>query len=202
MKEVRGLLTLSHLHTSTLFRRILGDIFAECPHACPVSLPFFTGISSLESPSLSLFFSPSHPSPSNLSFLPISTSCVPLLVWYFRVFFVHIPSNFSLSHHCYYFCSPLASWFPSSPINAFKAVLHISGATKSEHISSLPCLANGARTVCTSLTSLDPYLWGWRKTPDHAALIEAGHVTMRTLINHVCLSASTLLINFIRIEQL
>lgn len=130
----------------------------------------------------------------------LSTSCVPLLFWYFHVFFIPIPSNFSLSHHCYYFCSPVASWFPSSPISAFKAVLHISGATKSEHISSLPCLANGARTVCTSPTSLDPYLWGWRKTPDHAALICAGHMTMRTLINmRVCLLESALLMNLIRI---
>lgn len=156
--ETKRLLTIPHLHTSSLFRHIYvpGDIFAECPHACPISLLLYRRFVlsvSLESP------------------LSISTSCVPLLVWYFRVFFVPILSNFSLSHHCYYFCSPVTSWFPSSPISAFKAVLHISGATKSEHISSLPCLANGARTVCTSPTSLDPYLKEWRNTPDHAALI-------------------------------
>lgn len=140
------LLTRSHLHTSTLFRHVLRPsgtfLWSVLTH---VLSPFlYWGFVLV----VNIFLSHSN----------LSTSCVPLLFWYFRVFFIPIPSNFSLSHHCYYFCSPVASWFPSSPISAFKAVLHISGATKSEHISSLPCLANGARTVCTSLSSLNPYL--------------------------------------------
>lgn len=78
MKEVRDLLTISLLHMSTLFRRILHPsgtfLLSVLTHV--LSLSSFTGNLSLES--LSLY--PFYPSLWNLSFLPIHFVFSPSLL--------------------------------------------------------------------------------------------------------------------------